>query len=452
MYLGVKLKSISEYYQQQITLVIDVLFSTYYILKNEYIKISDLLNSEDYQKRYTDYLKIIDQLEKSSEGTGIYLSEQHQDMLEKHREMRMNIPKSEHLMNIQIEKIKIIMVIYKQFKKRYPVQQGDIFRNIPYLSFDLLVRIGKKGEKAITDDTEDIINEVINTGNTILVETFIGSTLCILASQDCDRENDEDLIFLLLEELKENEIKNYKDIDRALIKPTRSLYLPKIKVDEKSFGPFKANFTEPIKIPTKLIKNKLKELRIAKISDSPKKVFINKLKNFYARFQINQIIFYENEDIQDYVIIIWNKAELSEENKLEKIEEIKLILESNERSSDIKKIYFEKPVDIHYVKEIRKKLIELNFGESDSELVNICNNILKINEINLDNLKEQQHIFESLKKKLFVDDDCLVNKINSEDWIINFTNRLSDFRDDDYLKIAAEKAKEYIVAKHKINN
>jgi len=344
------------------------------------------------------------------------------------------------------------MAIYRQFEKRYPVQQCDIFRNIPYLSFDLLVRVGKKGENAITDNTEDIINEVINTGNTILVETFIGSTFCILASQDCDIENDEDLIFLLLEELKENEIKNYKDIDKALIKPTRSLYLPKIKVDEKSFGPFKVDFSEPIKIPTKLIKNKLKELRIAKISDSAKKVFISKLNNFYARFPVNQIIFYENEHIQNYLIGIWNKAELSEENKLEKIEEIKLILASNERSTDIKNIYFEKPVDSHYVKEIRKKLIELNFGESDSELVNICDNILKISETNFDNLKEQQHIFELLKKKLYVEDGSLINKISSEDWLINFTKRLSDFRDDEIIKIKAEKAKEYFIRKLKVNN
>lgn len=35
MSLGVKLKSISKYYQEQIALVMDVIFSTYYILKNE---------------------------------------------------------------------------------------------------------------------------------------------------------------------------------------------------------------------------------------------------------------------------------------------------------------------------------------------------------------------------------------------------------------------------------
>ncbi len=116
MSLGVKLKSISEYYQKQITLVMDVLFSTYYILKNEYIKIRDLLSSEDYQKRYTEYLKIIDQLEKSAEGTGIYLSEQHQDILEKHRELRMKIPKSEHLMNMTLV---YLFALFEGFNKNF---------------------------------------------------------------------------------------------------------------------------------------------------------------------------------------------------------------------------------------------------------------------------------------------------------------------------------------------
>ncbi len=116
MSLGVKLKSISEYYQEQITLVMDVLFSTYYILKNEYIQIRDLLNSEDYRKRYTEYLKIMNQLETSAEGTGIYLSKQHQEMLEKQREMRRNIPKSEHLMNMTLV---YLMALFEGFNKKF---------------------------------------------------------------------------------------------------------------------------------------------------------------------------------------------------------------------------------------------------------------------------------------------------------------------------------------------
>ncbi len=116
MSLGVKLKSILEYYQEQIILVMDVMFSTYYILKNEYIQIRDLLNSEDYKKSYTEYTKIMNQLENSAEGTGIYLSKQHHEMLEKHREMRRNIPKSEHLMNMTLV---YLMALFEGFNKKF---------------------------------------------------------------------------------------------------------------------------------------------------------------------------------------------------------------------------------------------------------------------------------------------------------------------------------------------
>jgi hypothetical protein len=160
MSLGVKLKSISEYYQQQITLVMDVLFSTYYILKNEYIKIRDLLSSEDYQKRYTEYLKIIDQLEKSPDGTGIYLSEQHQDMLEKHREMRMNVPKSEHLMNMTLV---YLMALFEGFNKNFfltllmnkPEQMKNRKKTIHYeklLEFDSLKDLHKYLAEKITNE------------------------------------------------------------------------------------------------------------------------------------------------------------------------------------------------------------------------------------------------------------------------------------------------------------
>lgn len=116
MSLGVKLKSILGYYREQITLVMDVMFSTYYILKNEYIQIRDLLTSEDYKKSYTEYLKIMNQLENSAEGTGIYLSKHHHEMLEKHREMRRNIPKSEHLMNMTLV---YLMALFEGFNKKF---------------------------------------------------------------------------------------------------------------------------------------------------------------------------------------------------------------------------------------------------------------------------------------------------------------------------------------------
>ena len=159
MSLGVKLKSILEYYQEQITLVMDVMFSTYYILKNEYIQIRDLLNSEDYKKSYTEYTKIMSQLENSAEGTGIYLSKQHHEMLEKHREMRRNIPKSEHLMNMTLV---YLMALFEGFNKKFfqillinkPEQMKNRKKKINYeklVEFDSIDKLHKYLAEEITN-------------------------------------------------------------------------------------------------------------------------------------------------------------------------------------------------------------------------------------------------------------------------------------------------------------
>ncbi len=159
MSLGVKLKSILGYYREQITLVMDVMFSTYYILKNEYIQIRDLLNSEDYKKSYTEYAKIINQLENSADGTGIYLSKQHHEMLEKHREMRRNIPKSEHLMNMTLV---YLMALFEGFNKKFfqtllinkPEQMKNRKKKINYeklVEFDSIDKLHKYLAEEITN-------------------------------------------------------------------------------------------------------------------------------------------------------------------------------------------------------------------------------------------------------------------------------------------------------------
>ena len=58
----------------------------------------------------------MNQLENSAEGTGIHLSKQHQEMLEKHHQMRRNIPKSEHLMNMTLV---YLMALFEGFNKKF---------------------------------------------------------------------------------------------------------------------------------------------------------------------------------------------------------------------------------------------------------------------------------------------------------------------------------------------
>ena len=66
--------------------------------------------------------------------------------------------------------------------------QGDIFKNIPYLSFDILISSDYKTSRLLDDERVQLIDEITETGEELIVKTILSTTLCILASQDCDIE------------------------------------------------------------------------------------------------------------------------------------------------------------------------------------------------------------------------------------------------------------------------
>ncbi len=332
------------------------------------------------------------------------------------------------------------MVVYRYFDEDHRIRQGDIFKNIPYLSFDLLVKASHKKKEWLNDETENLFEEVMENGKNILVETYLQSTLSILASQDCDIENDEDLIFFILEEYENADFTNYKNVKQELTTPTRSFYLPFLIIDGKKIGPLKVNFTEPIKIPNKLIRHKLKSLRVVKLIDSVKKTFTAKLSNFFNRIAVTELIFYENELIQEYIYEIWMNPEITDEEKLEKVREITVILKENEREPDLSFIYLERPVDTNFVNNIKKKYIELHFGQEDQDINDLCDSIINIENVKYDTLVNQQSEFNELIDLLFLNENSLLKKINTPEWKENFHSNLRKEDLEDYQRVAAENA------------
>jgi len=337
------------------------------------------------------------------------------------------------------------MVVYRYFDEDHRIRQGDIFKNIPYLSFDLLVKSSHKKKEWLDDETENLLEEIMENGKNVLVETYLQSTLSILASQDCDIENDEELIFFILEEYENIDFTNYKNVKEELTSPTRSFYLPFLNIEGKKIGPLKVNFTEPIKIPNKLIKHKLKSLRVAKLVDSVKKTFAAKVSNFFNRIAVTELIFYENELIQEYIYEIWMNPEITDQEKLEKFREITVILKENERESDLSFIYLEKPVDPNFVKNIKKKYKDLHFGQEDQEISNLCDSIINIENFKYDTLVNQQSKFNILINLLFLDENSLLKKINTSKWKENFEVNLRKEDLEDYKRVAAEKALSFFI-------
>lgn len=116
MSLGVKLYTIFHHYQDQINLVLDIMFEMHYIMKDEYNRIQDVLNSADYKKKFTEFMKLVSRLDKSPDGTSVQLSEEHQEIHDLQRQLTRNIPKANHFMNMILV---YLMALFEGFNKQF---------------------------------------------------------------------------------------------------------------------------------------------------------------------------------------------------------------------------------------------------------------------------------------------------------------------------------------------
>jgi len=196
------------------------------------------------------------------------------------------------------------MTVYRiDIGEEEPIKQGDIFTNIPYITFDLLVKSTHAQDKPLENQRDDIFEEILKNRTVIQVETFISSTTAILASQDCDIEQGNHLIFFPLKKVPPWEptrnIKNYFDVIRKLLV---KFYLPKINHPRFGvYGPFYAFLRTPITIPKDLIKKNLDYCWLARIKETARKFFIGRLTHFFSRPPIEELIFATRQEIMEYI-------------------------------------------------------------------------------------------------------------------------------------------------------
>lgn len=227
------------------------------------------------------------------------------------------------------------------FDKDCPMKQGDIFCNLPYLSFDLLVKSTYEDDKTTYNQSKDIISEVLTTGDIIQIETFVASTWGILASQDCDIRDPFDLIFLPLKEISPSVAEstiNY--FNQRVRDTTRFFYLPIIrKPNLEIAGPFHVQFNMPFILPYAEIEKNLRSNWVARIKEPSRIMLVGKLTHFFSRPPIDELIFAENYEIENYIKNFKKKNKF--ELVVEKIEEIKRVLCKCGREKDIDRINFE---------------------------------------------------------------------------------------------------------------
>jgi len=331
------------------------------------------------------------------------------------------------------------MVIYIYDIGDAPIKQGDIFKNIPYLSFDVLVRSSPIFKDSLENEAFNIIEEIIHEGGEILVETIISTTLCILASQDCDITHENFLIFYPLEIYQKP--KDFKSLINEIRDSTQSVYLPSIDLPNSSkIGPFRVKFREPIKLPKNLITKHFKELRIARIRETGRKVFIGKLTNFYSRLPIDDVIFLENNEIEQFLVEEWKKTKKDNVKMSDLKKNIKWSLTENNRGNDIDEIYFDEPIDFKIIEDIRINLNRIQFMKDTKTFLELCEEFKGI-----ESLREQKQKYDQLKNRLYEDDDNLVSLINSEIFQETFLEKIEKFRSKD-IKTAdnAEKAIKFL--------
>ena len=170
--LGVKLKTVCDYFAKQIDYVLEVTENLYESMREEYKQIQEQLNRKDNRKKYLEYISIIDQHNKSAEGTCIYLSDDLQEIHNLQTRLNLSVPKSNHLLNMTIVYlIALLEGFNKKFFSTLFCHRPEIMKSnkkLTYkelLNFDSINTLHKHIAKEITEnygymDIDDFNKEI----------------------------------------------------------------------------------------------------------------------------------------------------------------------------------------------------------------------------------------------------------------------------------------------------
>ena len=102
MSLGVKLKTIKDYFSKQVNQVLEITENMFNSMREEYKNIQDTLNSKENRKEYQRYIFIMNQHQNSTDGNSIYLSDKHQEIHDLQTKLNLSVQKLNHLLNMTL--------------------------------------------------------------------------------------------------------------------------------------------------------------------------------------------------------------------------------------------------------------------------------------------------------------------------------------------------------------
>ncbi|KKM94400.1 hypothetical protein LCGC14_1198750 [marine sediment metagenome] len=194
------------------------------------------------------------------------------------------------------ENEKILTFNYQKAINIKEIQQGDIFRNIPYYSPDFLLKSSLNEDNTkIKNEVESIFEDIIRKSNVINTKSIIFPTWAILGSQECDIRSGFDLIFFPLVKYKEI---NKQDvlitfIEKEIQEWTRYMYIPKSDLEDNKFGPFRVLLQNPFYISYEIVEKHLKYCWVTHIVEKARRVFVGKITNLFTRTPVDELVFIE---------------------------------------------------------------------------------------------------------------------------------------------------------------
>ena len=195
-------------------------------------------------------------------------------------------------------------MIYEAVSTDVPIQQGDIFRNIPRVEFSMSQLIVDEGDEEKELTTWD---EVVSTGSDpvtalLPVEPVIG----IVITQNCDASRGRDICLCQVSPFlpsvgQESEPKNANKWNSLILKHMRSspriFYLP---MGDGIFDQRMAvDFRSVLRVPLKELYD-MRQHRIARLNEVANEHFRESLGQFFRRYAFNEWYPLTKEEAEAY--------------------------------------------------------------------------------------------------------------------------------------------------------
>ncbi|MEV4140303.1 hypothetical protein AB0J72_50100 [Dactylosporangium sp. NPDC049742] len=198
-------------------------------------------------------------------------------------------------------------MIYDSVEPDEPIRQGDIFRRIPKIDFNLARMVAISPSKGPVIGSWETLEHAAES-STIAVNVM--PVLAVVISQDCDASRSEDISFC--------EVRPFEDVDGkaknfANLKPKarQSIITTHARVNQKWFympsddsigilEPMAVDFRIPIRLPRENIETMRAANRIGRLNEVSSAHFRERISEFFRRYPYDEWYPLSSDELREY--------------------------------------------------------------------------------------------------------------------------------------------------------